>query len=142
VDRYPHRRIDGHTMTLQGRVSKGGQKMDTPRVDVTETRSSARVALQCSIIVATGVQTGEGRVLNLSKHGCLVESPLHIKAGDHLQLRLFLPDSDQSVCASLAVVRWVQATLFGVEFLTIDEKYRSRLNQFVAMGSDPWKLAV
>jgi len=55
---------------------------------------------------------------------------------DHLQLHLFLPDSDQSVCASLAVVRWVQATLFGVEFLKIDEKYRSRLNQFVAMGSD------
>jgi len=116
--------------------------MLTCGVTVKETRSSERLTLQCSIIVATGVQTGEGRVLNLSKYGCLVESPLHIKAGDHLQLRLFLPESDQSVCASLAVVRWVQATLFGIEFLTIDEKYRSRLNQFIAMGSDPWKLAV
>ena len=110
-------------------------------VNVKEARLSERLALQCSIIVANGVQTGEGRVLNLSKHGCLVESPLHVKAGDHLQLRLFLPDSDQSVCASLAVIRWVQATLFGVEFLTLDEKYRSRLNQFIAMGTDPWKLA-
>ncbi len=116
--------------------------MVSPGTHVHETRSSERLTLQCSIIVATGVQTGEGRVLNLSKHGCLVESQLHIKAGDHLQLRLFLPESDKSVCASLAVVRWVQATVFGVEFLTIDEKYRSRLNQFVAMGSDPWKLAV
>ena len=111
-------------------------------VIVKEARSSERLVLQCSIIVADGVQTGEGQVLNLSKHGCLVESPLPIKAGDHLQLRLSLPDSDQSVCASLAVVRWVQATLFGVEFLTIDEKYRSRLNQFIAMGNDPWKLAL
>ena len=116
--------------------------MVTHGIHVQEARSGERLALQCSILVATGVQTGEGRVLNLSKHGCLVESPMHIKAGDHLQLRLFLPESDQSVCASLAVVRWVQATLFGVEFLMIDEKYRSRLNQFVAMGSDPWKLAV
>ena len=111
-------------------------------VIVKENRSSTRLALQCSIIVANGVETGEGQVLNLSKHGCLVESPLHIKAGDHIQLRLFLPESDQSVCASLAVVRWVQATLFGVEFLMIDEKHRSRLNQFIAMGNDPWKLAV
>ena len=116
--------------------------MAADAVIVKESRSSARVALQCSIIVANGVQTGEGQVLNLSKHGCLVKSPLHIKGGDHLQLRLFLPESDQSVCASLAVVRWVQATLFGVEFLTIDEKYRSRLNQFIAMGNDPWTLAL
>jgi len=83
-------------------------------VMVKENRSSTRLALQCAIIVANGVQTGEGQVLNLSKHGCLVES----------------------------VVRWVQATLFGVEFLTIDEKHRSRLNQFIAMGNDPWKLAL
>jgi c-di-GMP-binding flagellar brake protein YcgR len=116
--------------------------MATDGVNVKESRLSTRIALQCSIIVANGLQTGEGQVLNLSKHGCLVESPLPIKAGDHLQLRLFLPDSDQSVCASLAVVRWVQATLFGVEFLTIDEKYRSRLNQFIAMGNDPWQLAL
>ena len=116
--------------------------MATHEVNVEETRSSPRMALQCAIIVANGVQTGEGQVLNLSKHGCLVKSPLHIKAGDHLQLRLFLPESDQSVCASLAVVRWVQATLFGVEFLMIDEKYRSRLNEFIAMGTDPWKLAL
>ena len=114
--------------------------MVTPGIQ--ETRSSERLALQCSIVVSSSVQTGEGRVLNLSKHGCLVEAPLHIKPGDHLQLRLFLPDNDQSVCVSLAVVRWAQASLFGVEFLEMDEMYRSRLNQFIAMGNDPWKLAL
>ena len=73
--------------------------MVTPGVNAKEARVSARLALQCSIIVANGVQASEGRVLNLSKHGCLIESPLPIKAGDHLQLRLFLPESDQSVRA-------------------------------------------
>src|SRR5215831_9822080 len=77
-------------LTMQRGLSMGGN-MVTHGVHVHETRSSERLVLQCSIIVATGVQTGEGRVLNLSKHGCLVQSPLHIKAGDHLQLRLFLP---------------------------------------------------
>lgn len=59
--------------------------MATYGVNVKEGRSSARIALQCSIIVANGVQTGEGQVLNLSKDGCLVESPLRIVVGDHLQ---------------------------------------------------------
>jgi hypothetical protein len=116
--------------------------MVTYGVNVKETRSSARIALQCSIVVANGVQTGEGRVLNLSKNGCLVEAPIHIKPGDHLQLRIFLPDSDQSMCVSLAVVHWAQASRFGVEFLKVGEKYRSRFNQFIGMGNDPWKLAL
>ncbi len=116
--------------------------MVTPGIHVQETRSSERLALQCSIIVATGIQTGEGQVLNLSKNGCLVESLLRIKAGDHLQLRLFLPDSDQSMCVSLAVVRWAEASRFGVEFMKVDEKYCSRLNQLIARENDPWKLAL
>jgi hypothetical protein len=116
--------------------------MATYGVNVIETRGSARVALQCFIIVANGVQTGEGRVLNLSTNGCLVEAPIRIKPGDQLQLRLFLPDSDQSLCVSLAVVHWAQASRFGIEFLKVDEKYRSRLNKLIAKGNDPWKLAL
>jgi hypothetical protein len=72
------------------------------QVSAIECRSSKRVALQCSIIVATGVQTSEGRVLNVSNSGCLVEAPILIKAGDYLQMRLFLPNTDLSMC----VCRW------------------------------------
>lgn len=113
-----------------------------PSLHVQETRSSERLVLQCSIIVANGVQTGDGQVLNVSKSGCLVEAAIRIKPGDHLQLRLFLPDSDQSMCVSLAVVHWVVGFRFGVEFLKMDEKYRSCLDQFIGMGNDPWKLAL
>ena len=115
--------------------------MATYGVTVIETRSSVRVAIQCLIIVAYGVQTDEGRVLNLSKNGCLVESLLRIKAGDRLQLRLFLPESDQSICVPLAVARWAEAPRFGVEFVKMDERYRPRLRECIAKGSDPWKFA-
>ncbi|HEY6260872.1 MAG TPA: PilZ domain-containing protein [Nitrospiraceae bacterium] len=116
--------------------------MVTNGVTLKEARSSERVALQCSIIIANGVQTADGQVLNVSKYGCLVEAAIRIKPGDHLQLRLFLPDSDQSMCVSLAVVHWVIGFRFGVKFLKVDEKYRSRLDQFIGMGSDPWNLAL
>src|ERR1043166_3796346 len=76
--------------------------MVTNGVTLKEARSSERVALQCSIIIANGVQTADGQVLNVSKYGCLVEAAIRIKPGDHLQLRLFLPDGDQSMC----VCRW------------------------------------
>ena len=107
-----------------------------------EFRTSERMALQCSIVLATGVQTGEGRVLNVSKSGCLVEAPILIKAGDYLQMRLSLPDGGQSVCVSVAVVQWALGFRFGVEFLEVDEKHRTRLNHFLATGNDPWKLAL
>ena len=117
--------------------------MGTHDTKVKEARSSRRLPLQCSLILANGIQTGEGHILNLSKKGCLVESSLQIKAGDQLQLRFFLPESEQSVCVSLAVVHWVQESRVGVEFLKVDEKYRSRLHQFiVATGTDSWNLAV
>ena len=39
-----------------------------------EARSSERFALQCTIVLASGIQVGEGQVLNMSGRGCLVES--------------------------------------------------------------------
>ena len=112
------------------------------QVSAIECRSSKRVALQCSIIVATGVQTGEGGVLNVSNSGCLVEAPVLIKAGDYLQMRLFLPDTDLSMCVSVAVVQWALGFRFGVEFIEVDERHRTRLNHFLATGKDPWTLAL
>ncbi|HSS31601.1 MAG TPA: PilZ domain-containing protein [Nitrospiraceae bacterium] len=112
------------------------------QVNPVECRSSERIALQCSIIVATGVQTGEGRVLNVSKSGCLVEAPILIKAGDYLQMRLFLPNTDLSMCVSVAIVQWALGFQFGVEFIEVDEKHRTRLNHFIATGKDPWTLAL
>ncbi len=111
------------------------------QVSAIEARSNKRIALQCSVIVANGAQTGEGQVLNVSESGCLMEAPILIKAGDHLQLRLFLSDGNLSVCVSLAVVQWALGFRFGVEFLKVDEKHRARLSQFRAIGEDPWKLA-
>jgi hypothetical protein len=112
------------------------------QVSAIECRSSKRLALQCSIIVATGVQTGEGRVLNVSKTGCLVEAPILIKAGDYLQMRLFVPHTDISMCVSVAIVQWALGFRFGVEFIEVDEQHRTRLHHFLATGKDLWKLAL
>jgi hypothetical protein len=112
--------------------------MKSHQKQIGESRSSERIALQCSIALASGIQVGEGHVLNMSDRGCLVESSVSLKAGDYLQLRLSLHESEPSMRVSRAVVCWAQGLRFGVEFIEMEEKDRARLNHFVSLQADPW----
>lgn len=103
-----------------------------------ESRSRERIPLQCSIVLASGIQVGEGQVLNMSDRGCLVESSVSLKAGDYLQLRFSPPGSEPSMRVSRAAVCWAQGFRFGVEFMEMEEKDRARLNHFVSLQADPW----
>jgi hypothetical protein len=113
--------------------------MVSHQIKIGESRSNERIALQCSIVLASGIQVGEGQVLNISGGGCLVESSVSVKAGDYLQLRFSLHESEPSMRVSRAAVCWAQGFRFGVEFLGMEEKDRARLNRFVTLqGGDPW----
>ena len=109
-----------------------------PQPNGKQARFGERVPIQCSLVLANGVQVGEGRVFDLSMRGCLVEGPVRVKAGNRLQLRLRLPHSHPSICVSVAVVRWVQASRFGVEFMRVEDTYRAHLNRFITFQADPW----
>lgn len=112
--------------------------MDHHQEQIVEARYRGRLALRCSIVFADGTQTGEGQVRDVSVPGCLVESPVPLKVGAYLQLRLFLPDHQPPLLVSLAAVRWVQGLRFGLEFVRMEEKARIRLNRFVALQGDLW----
>jgi hypothetical protein len=104
-----------------------------------DSRASERFAFQCFIILASGMQVGEGRTLNMSECGCLVESSLPVKVGDNLQLRLSFHESEPSMRVPRAAVCWVQGPRFGVEFIGIEEKDRARINRYVTLlGGDLW----
>jgi hypothetical protein len=107
-----------------------------------EARSSERFALECTIVLASGIQVGEGQVLNMSGRGCLVESSVLVNVGDYLQLRLSLHESEPSLRVSRAAVCWAQGFRFGVKFIGMEEKDLARLNRFVILqGWDPWERA-
>jgi len=113
--------------------------MKSHQIRIGESRSSERIPLQCSIVLASGTQVGEGQVLNMSGRGCLVESSVSVKAGDYLQLRFSLHESEPSMRVSRAGVCWAQGFRFGVEFLGMEERDRARLNRFITLqGGDPW----
>lgn len=112
--------------------------MDCHQEPIVKARSSERIALQCSIVLASGIQVGEGQVLNMSDRGCLVESSVSLKAGDYLQLRFYRHESEPSMRVFRAAVCWAQGLRFGVEFIEMEEKDRARLNHFVSLQEDPW----
>lgn len=73
-----------------------------------EARSTERIKFHCNIILDTGKQVNEGRILNLSEGGCLVESSVSVKVGDNLQLRLSLPGPEPPMRVPRAAVRWTK----------------------------------
>jgi hypothetical protein len=76
--------------------------------------------------------THEGQVLDLSVPGCLIDSPVSPKKGDSLTLCLDLPQVGALFCVARAVVRWVQGSRFGVEFIEMDQTERLHYNAAVA----------
>lgn len=100
---------------------------------VMKPRSAPRVPVKVLAIFTVGSVYGQGRVLDFSIPGCLMESSLAVKVGDRIQLKCFLPVPQPPLCVTEGVVRWVKGTRFGVEFVKMSEKDRRQLNQFVAM---------
>lgn len=106
-----------------------------------QARYSQRVTVECSVMFAGESAVGEGRVLDLSLPGCLLESSEKMSTGEYVQLRLFLPDDQAPLQVPLAAVRWVQGFRVGLEFIRTSEIEQRRLNRFVSrrLGlSDIW----
>ena len=99
------------------------------------TRYSQRISVACSVIFAGDAGVGEGRVLDVSLPGCLLESAATLKAGDYVQLRLFLPDLQTPLHVPLAAVRWVDGCRIGLEFIRTSVDEQARLEGFVRAKS-------
>lgn len=97
-----------------------------------QVRYSQRVMVECSVMFADDSgDVGEGRVVNLSLPGCLLESSDNFSFGGYVQLRLFLPDRQAPLQVSLAAVRWVEGSRVGVEFIRTSQDEQARLERFV-----------
>jgi hypothetical protein len=95
-------------------------------------RYKERVAITSPVIFTIGDRQGEGQMLDLTKPGCLIESPVSVKKGDYVQLKLFLPGLTAPCAVTLAAVRWSNGSQFGVEFIKMPEHDRHVFNQFIS----------
>jgi PilZ domain len=94
-------------------------------------RYRPRVTVQASAVFIVGGISGEGRVLDLTVPGCLIESPLSPQKGDSLALRVKMSQVGSTFRVTRGVVRWVHGRRFGVEFIEMDPLERQRYNAIV-----------
>lgn len=94
-------------------------------------RRGPRVELRGSVTFEGEGHAGSGRLFNMSSWGCGVESPINVSPGIYVGVSLSLPDQANPVEIELAAVRWSTRKRFGVEFLSISQPSRKRLDQFL-----------
>src|SRR5687768_6061258 len=97
-----------------------------------KSRYTARVRLRFPVRFTSGIQVGEGQVLDLTTPGCLIESSETVTQAQSLQLELYLPGLKCPLSVALAVVRWTKGKRFGVEFIKMHESQQRILKQFLA----------
>jgi hypothetical protein len=109
---------------------------DMHQGEAMQARYSQRVIVKCSVMFARESAVGEGRVIDLSLPGCLLESQEQMSPGEYVQLRLFLPDDQAPLEVPLAAVRWVLGKRVGLEFIRTSESEQRRLDHFVRRRID------
>jgi len=73
-----------------------------------------------------------GEVIDISLGGaCLRLEAIPITTGDIVDLRFALPDDDRVIACSVLVKNTDESGALGVEFLTISNAHRHRLERFV-----------
>lgn len=100
---------------------------------VEEQRIEPRVAVQFRAMVSGSVESeGTGTILDLSKSGCRLESPLLMLPGLSLELRIAVPGLEWALMIDGADVQWVEEDRAGLVFVRIRETERQRLHDVVA----------
>jgi PilZ domain-containing protein len=94
-------------------------------------RYRPRIGVRCPVVVTTGTQVGEGRILDLTTPGCLIESPLAVQKAQPLHLEMFLPGIASPLIVTLAVIRWTEGNRFGAEFIKMHTSQQQILQRFM-----------
>jgi hypothetical protein len=62
---------------------------------------------------------GDGELLDLSPNGCRIKSPVTVQPGLELELCIFTGNESNPITVDGAIVRWAQASEFGVSFVNV-----------------------
>ena len=87
------------------------------------------VDLPCSFVGDT--YTGEGIVLDLSMEGCRMRCDTLLLKGAYMDVFVNLLGQIPPLPIELAVIRWSEGRVFGLEFIRIAERHHVRLRHYV-----------
>jgi PilZ domain len=100
---------------------------------VEEQRAEPRVAVRFQAMLSGSVQSeGTGIILDLSRSGCRLESPLLMLSGLSVELRIAIPGFEWALMIDGADVQWVSEDAVGLAFVRIRAAERQRLDDVMA----------
>jgi len=104
-----------------------------------EKRQQPRFTSQFRSIISGGQGEGQGRTLDLSTGGCMIETDLPVGVGASFECRIYVPGLDWPLRIDEAQVRWVKANIFGIQFTKIQPDEETKLKQVIAGLDEEFK---
>jgi PilZ domain-containing protein len=96
-------------------------------------RAAPRINVQFrTTFSASSTLEGTGIMLDLSRGGCRIESPVTVEPGTSLELRIYAPDIEWPLMIDAASVQWVSGQTFGLAFSRMTDTEHQRLGQVVS----------
>jgi c-di-GMP-binding flagellar brake protein YcgR len=112
-----------------------GKRVKThPPVRATDRRAAQRVPVQIMVrFSATDSfqHVGHGVALDLSESGCKLCSAQVLPIGSFWDLYLTIPETSRPVLISEVRVIWAVEDEYGIEFLLVTTRERTRLRRFI-----------
>ena len=97
-----------------------------------EKREQPRFTSQFRSTISGGQGEGQGRTLDLSAGGCMIETDLPVVMGALFECRIYVPGLDWPLRIDEAQVRWVKGNTFGIQFVNIKPDEEEKLEQVIA----------
>ncbi|MEO7861302.1 MAG: PilZ domain-containing protein [Nitrospirales bacterium] len=100
---------------------------------VEDRRATPRFPVQFHTMLSGSAEPeGTGILLDLSRGGCRLESPLLILPGLSLELRIYVPGWEWPLVIDGADVQWVSEETAGLAFVQIRETEQQRLDEVIS----------
>jgi hypothetical protein len=105
----------------------------------TEKREQPRFTSQFRSTISGGQGEGQGRTLDLSAGGCMIETDLPVVVGASFECRIYVPGLDWPLRIDEAQVRWVKGNTFGIQFVKLHPDEEVKLKQVIATLNEELK---
>ena len=97
-----------------------------------EKRQQPRFTSQFRSTISGGKGEGQGRTLDLSIGGCMIETDFPVVVGAAFECRIYVPGLDWPLRIDEAQVRWVKANTFGIQFKKLHPDEEAKLKRVIA----------
>ena len=122
------------------KLSKGpSQARMTKEKRTLEKRQQPRFTSQFRSTFSGGQREGQGRTLDLSAGGCKIETDFPVIVGASFECRIYVPGLDWPLRIDVAIVRWVNANTFGIQFTKIQPDEEVKLKRTIASLNEELK---